>query len=76
MGLVRSLLALPLQAPLRGTLWVARKIEDAAEREYNDPASLRKALQTLEQDLLSGAISEDEYDVAETELLMRIRALR
>ncbi len=75
MGLLRSLLTLPIKGPVNGTFWVAGKIEEAANRELNDPATLRKALTNLERRLLSGEITEDEYDGAETELLLRIRGL-
>ena len=76
MGLLRSLLTLPVHGPMQGTFWVARKIEEAADREYNDPSALRKALASLEQQLLSGSITEDEYDAAETVLLLRLKALQ
>ncbi|MFA8442736.1 gas vesicle protein GvpG [Yoonia sp.] len=73
MGLLRSLLSLPVKGPIDGTLWVARQIQDAADKELNDPAALRKALAALETQLLAGAISEEEYDQAETRLLLRIK---
>lgn len=73
MGLLRSLLSLPVKGPIDGTLWVARQIQDAADKELNDPAALRKALAALETQLLAGAISEEEYDEAETRLLLRIK---
>ena len=52
---------------------MARQIQDAADKELNDPAALRKALAALETQLLAGAISEEEYDEAETRLLLRIK---
>ena len=41
----------------------------------HNPASIRKALASLEQQLLAGEISEEAYDAAETELLLRLKAL-
>ncbi|WP_342070899.1 gas vesicle protein GvpG [Yoonia algicola] len=73
MGLLRTLLTLPIKGPVDGTLWVARKIEEAADKELNDPAALRKSLAALETQLLAGAITEEEYDEAETHLLLRIK---
>ncbi|WP_247225149.1 gas vesicle protein GvpG [Yoonia sp. F2084L] len=64
----------PIKAPVNGTLWVARKVEEAANRELNDPATLRQTLHELEQQLLSGQISEEDYDAAETDLLVRLKA--
>ncbi|MEM8537580.1 MAG: gas vesicle protein GvpG, partial [Pseudomonadota bacterium] len=74
MGLLRQLLTLPVAGPLRGTGWIAEKIHEAAEKEHNSPAAIRKALAALEAQLLAGEISEDEYDQAETALLQRLQA--
>ena len=76
MGIVRALLTLPIKGPVNGGLWVARKVHDTAQAELNDPVSLRKSLVQLEQRLLAGDISEDDYDEAETALLLRIKALQ
>ncbi len=76
MGLVRALLTLPVKGPVQSGLWVARKVHETAEVEFNDPAALRKMLVSLEQQLLNGDISEAAYDKAETEILMRLRGLR
>jgi len=76
MGILRSLLTLPVCAPVNGTLWIGRKVHEASEREFNDPASLRKALQSLEKKLLSGEISEEAYDAEEMVLLLRLKAVQ
>lgn len=73
MGLLRSILALPVKGPVNGALLIARKVEEAANKELNDPATLRKSLERLERQLLSGEISEEAYDQAETALLLRLR---
>ncbi len=75
MGLLRTLLTLPVTGTLDGVLWVAGQIHDAALAEINDPATLRRALVDLERDLLAGRIDEDTYDEAETRILMRLRGL-
>lgn len=75
MGLLSSILLLPVKGPMDGAVWVAKKINESAQQEWNDPASIRKALVSLENQLLAGEISEDEYDAAETELLLRMKAL-
>lgn len=74
MGLLTGLLGLPL-APVRTTVWVAEQMLQAAEREYFDPAPVRRALTELEQDLLAGRIDEDAYDRREDELLDRLEEL-
>ncbi|CAN0603477.1 unnamed protein product [Ectocarpus sp. 12 AP-2014] len=75
MGLLRSLVLLPVKGPMDGAVWVAQKINESAQQEWNDPASLRKMLVSLEKQLLAGEISEDEYDKAETDLLLRLKAV-
>ena len=74
MGLLTGLLTFPL-APVRATVWVAEQVLVAAEREYYDPAPVRRALTALEQELLAGRIDEDEYDRRENELLDRLEEL-
>lgn len=76
MGLFGTILSLPVSGPVKGSLWVARQIHEAAEREANDPAALRRELGRLEKALLAGEISEDDYDAAETLLLQRLRDLQ
>lgn len=73
MGLLRSLILLPVKGPLDGAVWVAQKVNESAQQERNNPASLRKALIALEKKLISGEISEDTYDALETDLLLRIK---
>ena len=75
MGLLRALITLPVKGPLDGAVWIAQKVNETAQREWNDPASLRKTLVALEKQLLAGEISEEDYDTAETELLLRLKAL-
>lgn len=75
MGLL-ALLALPLSAPMRGTLWLFDKVTEAAEAEYYDEGPVLRALVALEQLLEAGALSEEEYDAAERPLLERLRAIR
>lgn len=73
MGLLRSILALPIKAPVSGPLWIARQIAEAAEKERNDPARLRAALREAEAALLAGDLSEEAYDAIEDDLLARLR---
>ena len=74
MGMLSKLLLLPLTSPVVGSLWVGRQIAEAAEAQYNDPAALRAALNDAEKRLLDGTLSEDDYDVLETDLLVRLQA--
>ncbi|MFD7614716.1 gas vesicle protein GvpG [Streptomyces sp. NPDC059828] len=74
MGLITGILTLPL-APVRGTAWVLDQLVLAAEREYYDPAPVRSALAALEQDLITGRITDEEFDRREDELLDRLDAI-
>lgn len=73
MGLITGLLTLPL-APVRGVVWVAEKLNDAAERELHDPAVLRTQLAVLNQELEAGDISLEEFEREEERLLDRLHA--
>ncbi|MFF3171065.1 gas vesicle protein GvpG [Streptomyces sp. NPDC057900] len=75
MGLITGLLTLPI-APVRGVVWVAEKLNDAAERELHDPAVLRTQLAVLNQELESGDISLEEFEREEERLLDRLHAVR
>lgn len=68
MGLITQLLTLPL-APVRGALWVMDQVVLTAEQQYYDPEPVRRQLAELEQDLLDGRITEEEFDRVEDELL-------
>lgn len=71
MGLLTGLVTLPL-APVGGLTWVARKVAEAAEQEYYDPARVRAQLQDLVRQLEARLITEEEFDAAEDELLDRL----
>ncbi|WP_406386822.1 gas vesicle protein GvpG [Streptomyces sp. NBC_01618] len=65
--------ALPI-APVRGVVWVAEKLNDAAERELHDPGVLRAQLALLNRELEDGDISLEEFEREEERLLARLHA--
>ncbi|MGQ4485535.1 gas vesicle protein GvpG [Streptomyces sp. 372A] len=75
MGLITGLLTLPI-APVRGVVWVAEKLNDAAERELRDPRVLRTQLAVLNQELEDGDITIEEFEREEERLLDRLHAVR
>ena len=75
MGLVSGLLLLPL-APVRGTVWIAEQIAEQAARELDDETSIRRRLAEAERDLELGALSAEEYEAVEDDLLDRLEALQ
>nr|WP_173864726.1 gas vesicle protein GvpG [Streptomyces roseifaciens] len=56
--------------------WVLRRVVAEAERLHHDPAAVRRELEVLEEQLVSGAIDEEEFDRREDALLDRMEAVR
>lgn len=73
MGIISGVLLLPL-APVRGVVWVAERLQDAAERELYDPGVIRAQLGALNRDLDEGHIDLAEFEVEEERLLDRLYA--
>ncbi|GHG98317.1 gas vesicle protein GvpG [Streptomyces rubradiris] len=71
MGLISELVLLPF-APVRGGAWAIRQVLREAERIYYDPAAIRAELARLEEQLMAGEITEEEFDRREDELLDRL----
>jgi chorismate mutase len=71
MGLFTGLLTLPL-APLRGTVWIAERLLEEAERELNDPAVVEQQLNEAEAAYERGELSEEEFELIEDELVRRL----
>jgi hypothetical protein len=75
MGLITGLLTLPL-APVRGTVWLAERIQEQAEQELYDEGALRAQLMELEAAREAGEIDDGEATRAEDALLERLIAAR
>lgn len=75
MGLISGILLLPL-APVRGVIWVAEKVDEAADRQMHDPGVLRAQLAALNQELEDGNVSLEEFEREEEELLERLHVAR
>jgi gas vesicle protein GvpG len=71
MGLLTGLLTLPL-APVRGTIWVAERVLEEAERQLNDPQAIEQQLIEAEAAYDRGELSEQEFEQIEDELLARL----
>ena len=68
-----GLLTLPL-APVRGTVWIAERLLEEAERQLNDPQVIEQQLLEAEERFERGEISEEEFELIEDELLRRLTA--
>ncbi len=75
MGLLTGLLTLPL-APVRGTVWVAERLQEQAEAELHDDASIHEGLLELEALRQTGAVDEAEIAAAEDALIEQLVELR
>jgi hypothetical protein len=75
MGLISGLLTLPL-APVRGTVWLAERIQEQAEHELYDEDVIRAQLMELEEARQSGEYDEADVEAAEDILLERLLTSR
>jgi NAD-specific glutamate dehydrogenase len=71
MGLLTGLLTLPL-APVRGTVWIAERLLEEAERELNDPELIEQQLNEAEAAYERGELSEEEFAEREAGLMARL----
>ena len=76
MGILLKLLTFPVSAPIDGLLWVAERIKEQAEAELYDEGAVRGHLLELELKLDMGEITEEEYQVAEDELIALLNEIR
>jgi hypothetical protein len=74
-GILSGLVLLPL-APLRGTIWLAERLAEHAERELDDEVVVRRLLLEAEEALERGDLTLDEYDQIEDELLDRLEEVQ
>jgi Gas vesicle protein G len=74
-GLIVGLLTLPL-APIRGTIWIAERIQEQAELELYDESAIRAALLEIEEARASGEVDERELDEVEDALVERLLEIR
>jgi hypothetical protein len=74
-GLISGLLLLPL-APVRGTVWLAERIQEQAEAELYDEDAIRAQLMEIDAARQAGEIEEDEAAQAEDALVERLIAVR
>ena len=75
MGLISGLLTLPL-APVRGTVWLAERIQEQAEREYYDESAIRARLLEVEEARAAGDADPSELDAVEDALIERLLEIR
>jgi len=65
-----------LLAPLNGVIWLGKKIDEVAEREFSDQGLIKEKLMEVQLKFEMDEISEEEYSKQEAELLARLDAIR
>jgi len=74
-GLITGLLTLPL-APVRGTIWLAEQLAEAAENELYDEKKILRELMDLEMQEAEGVLAPEERRLREDDLLERLSVAR
>jgi hypothetical protein len=65
-----------LLSPLKGIIWLGKKINEVAEKEFSDEGLIKEKLMELQMRFELDKISEKEYNKQEAELLARLDAIR
>jgi hypothetical protein len=64
-----------LLAPLKGVIWLGKKVYEVGEKELYDEGGIKEELMALQLRFELDEISEKEYDEKERELLERLDAI-
>ena len=64
-----------LLAPLKGVVWMGRKINDVVDQELNDPGRVKDELMALQIQFELNEITEQEYTEKERDLLDKLDRL-
>lgn len=70
-----KLLTLPITGPLDGIMWIGEQILERANAELDDKENLHKQLLALQLAFDIGEISEEDFEIQEEELLLKIQAM-
>jgi len=65
-----------LLAPLKGVVWLGKKINEVVDKEMFDEEGIKGKIMELQIQMEMEKISKEEYDKQEKELLSRLEAVR
>ena len=65
-----------LLAPLKSVIWLGKKINEVVQREVSDEGRIKERLMELQLRFELDEITEDEYNMQESELLARLDEIR
>jgi len=66
----------PFFIPIKGVMWVGKKLKDTADAEITDKSKVQEELLDLQMRFEMGEVNEEEYVKKETKLLERLEAIR
>ena len=64
-----------LLAPLKGVIWLCKKVNEVGEKKLYDKDSIKEELMALQLQFELDEINEQEYNEKENELLDRLDAV-
>jgi len=73
--MLMKLLLSPVMGPINGVVWIAEKIQERTNTEFDDQENLHKKLLNLQLSFDLGEIGEEEFEEQEEEILLQIQAL-
>ncbi len=65
-----------LLAPLKGVIFIGKKINEVIDREMSDEGAIKERLMALQLKFEMDEINEEEYDEREDELLKLLERIR
>jgi hypothetical protein len=65
-----------LLAPLKGVIFIGKKINDMIEKEMSDEGAIKERLMELQMKFEMDEMDEEEYDRREDELLKLLERVR
>jgi len=65
-----------LLSPLKGIIWLGKKINEVAQKEFSDEGLIKERLMEIQLKFELDQINEKEYSKQEAELLGRLDAIR
>jgi Gas vesicle protein G len=73
--MLMKILLLPIMGPLNGVVWIGEQIQERTNTEFDAQENLHKLLLNLQLSFDIGEISEEDFEIQEEEILLKIQAL-
>ncbi|MEB3147778.1 MAG: gas vesicle protein GvpG [Sphaerospermopsis sp.] len=70
-----KILLAPITGPIGGVVWIAEKIQERTNTEFDAQENLHKRLLSLQLAFDLGELGEEEFEAQEEEILLKIQAL-